>query len=182
MNEEDFEEYSVDDDDTQEFYAIRPNKTRLKKEIADIFSMVEEICELTPAQIAEFELPENIETALIDVGKLGPNSARKRLLKFITGQFRNLDLQAIREKLARITNRSAHATREHHQTERWRDQLLSDTGSEFLTRFISEYPEADSQYLRQLQRNAQKESHEAKPPKSSRLLYKYLKGLISGEE
>jgi ribosome-associated protein len=32
-----------------------------------------------------------------------------------------------------------------------------------------------------LQRNAQKEAKEEKPPKSARLLYKYLKEIISGE-
>ncbi|WP_256361359.1 dual-action ribosomal maturation protein DarP [Methylomonas koyamae] len=44
---------------------------------------------------------------------------------------------------------------------------------------MSEFPEADTQHLRQLQRNALKEAKEAKPPKSARLLYKYLKQLIS---
>ena len=50
-----------------------------------------------------------------------------------------------------------------------------------LTQFIGEYPNADIQHLRQLQRNAQKEAKEAKPPKSARLIYKYVKELISGE-
>ncbi|MDD1621621.1 MAG: DUF615 domain-containing protein, partial [Methylococcaceae bacterium] len=86
------------------------------------------------------------------------------------------------EKLARMKNRSAHAVREHHQAERWRDLLLADTGNQQLTQLMSEFPAADSQHLRQLQRNAQKEAKEAKPPKSARLLYKYLKELISGEE
>jgi ribosome-associated protein len=44
---------------------------------------------------------------------------------------------------------------------------------------MSDYPDADSQHLRQLQRNAQKEAKQGKPPKSSRLLYKYLKDLIA---
>ncbi len=181
MNEEEYyEEY--EDDEEVEYYAIRPNKTRIKKEIAAIFAMAEEICQLSPSHIAEFELPENIETALLDAGKMGQNAARKRLLKYITAQLRTIDTEAVQEKLARMKNRSAHAVREHHQAERWRDQLLADTGNQQLTHFMSEYPAADSQHLRQLQRNAQKEAKESKPPKSARLLYKYLKELISGEE
>ncbi len=182
MNEEEYYEEYEDGEEEVEYYAIRPNKTRIKKEIAIIAEMSAEICQLSPSQIAEFELPENIETALLDAGKMGQNAARKRLLKYITAQLRTIDTEAVQEKLARMKNRSAHAVREHHQAERWRDLLLADTGNQQLTMLMSEFPSADSQHLRQLQRNAQKEAKEAKPPKSARLLYKYLKELISGEE
>ena len=169
------------DDESVEYYAIRPNKTRIKQEIASIFIMVEEISVLSASQIAEFNLPENLEQALLEVGKMAHNAARKRLLKYITAQFRHLDIAEIQETLARFKNQSAHAVREHHKAERWRDQLLADTGTEKLTQLISEYANADAQYLRQLQRNAQKEALSEKPPKSSRLLYKYLKELITQE-
>lgn len=188
MNEEEYydEYYEEDQEEGEseevEYYAIRPNKTRIKKEIAAVFAMAEEISRLSPAHVAEFELPENIERALLDAGKMGQNAARKRLLKYITAQLRTTDTEAVQEKLARMKNRSAHGVREHHQAERWRDQLLADTGNQQLTLLISEYPSADSQHLRQLQRNAQKETREGKPPKSARLLYRYLKELISGTE
>ncbi|MGY6275993.1 ribosome biogenesis factor YjgA [Methylomonas sp. MgM2] len=175
------EEYFDDEDEEIEYYAIRPNKSQLKREIAAIFAMAEEICELAPAQIAEFHLPDGIEDSLLDAGKMGKNAARKRLLKYITAQFRTLDTDAIKETLARMKNKSAHAVRQHHQAERWRDLLLEDGGNRQLTLFIAEYPEADSQRLRQLQRNAQKELKEDKPPKSCRLLYRYLKELISDQ-
>lgn len=180
MNEEIYID-DEDDGDEQEFYAIRPNKTRIKKEIAEVFAMAEEMCQLSSSHIAEFELPESIEQALLDAGKMGQNAARKRLLKYITAQLRLIDIEAVQERLARMKNRSAHGVREHHLAERWRDQLLADTGNQQLTQFMADYPQADSQHLRQLQRNAQKEQKEAKPPKSARLLYKYLKELIAGE-
>ncbi len=181
MNEEEYFQEEEEDEDV-EYYAIRPNKTQIKKQISAVLQMAEEICELPPGQIAEFKLPENIESALLDAGKMAQNAARKRLLKYITGQLRTLDIEAVREKLARMKNKSAHAVREHHQAERWRDLLLADSGNQQITVLMSEYPEADSQHLRQLQRNAQKEAKEAKPPKSARLLYKYLKELISDED
>lgn len=179
MIEEDY--FQEDDDEEVEYYAIRPNKTRIKKEIAAVFAMAEEISELTPTQIASFKLPEATEQALVEAGKMAKNAARKRLLKYITGQFRNLDLEAIQEQLARMKNQSAHAVREHHQAERWRDLLLAVNGNQQLTQLLSEFPAADSQHLRQLQRNAAKEAKESKPPKSARLLYQYLKQLISGD-
>lgn len=177
MREEDY--FEEDMDDEVEHYAIRPNKTQIKKQIGVVLAMAEEICELAPPLIAEFNLPDNIETALLDAGKMGNNSARKRLLKYITSQLRNLDTEAVQEKLDRMKSKSVHAVREHHQAERWRDQLLADTSNQQLTAFLNEYPDAESQHIRQLQRNAQKELKEEKPPKSARLLYKYLKDLIA---
>jgi len=179
------DEYFYDEDeeeDEAQFYAVRPNKTQIKKQIAVIYAMAEEICDLTPVQIAEFELPERVETSLLDAAKMGKNAARKRLLKYVTAQLREIDTAAVAEKLARMKNRSAHAVREHHQAERWRDQLLADNGNHQLTVLMAELPGADSQYLRQLQRNAQKEAQTGKPPKSSRLLYKYLKDLIANQQ
>lgn len=165
-----------------EYYAIRPNKTRIKKEIAEVFAMAEEICQMSANHIAEFAFPEDVADSLLEAGRMPANAARKRLLKYVTGQLRELDTAAVQEKLARMKNRSAHGTREHHQTERWRDRLLSEQGNQALTELMAEYPQTDGQQVRQLQRNALKEAKESKPPKSSRLLYQYLKQLISGDE
>jgi len=50
-----------------------------------------------------------------------------------------------------------------------------------VTELLDDYPEADSQQLRQLIRNAQKEIAAAKPPKSARMLYRYLKELLQSD-
>lgn len=181
MSDEHYLEDYDEEDGEIEYYAIRPNKTRIKKEIAEIFAMAEEICQMSHAHIAEFALPESVEESLREAGRMQANAARKRLLKFVTQQFRELDTVAIHEKLSKMKNRSAHGTREHHQTERWRDKLLSEQASTALTELITAYPGTDTQHVRQLQRNALKEAKESKPPKSSRLLYQYLKQLISGD-
>lgn len=180
MNEDYYEE--DDSEEEVEYYAIRPNKTQIKKQIATVFAMAEELCELAPNHIAEFQFPDIVEKALIDAGKMGKNAARKRLLKYATAQLRLLDTDAVQERLARMKNQSAHGVREHHQAERWRDLLLSDKSSQHLTDLIDEFPEADAQHIRQLLRNAQKEATQGNPPKSARLLYRYLKTLISNPD
>lgn len=177
MREEDY--YDEDEELTE--YAVRPNKSQIKRDIAVVFAMAEEICDLAEAQIDSLALPENIHKAVLEAAKMPHKGARKRQLKYITAQLRKIDLEAVQEKLARIKNQSAHAVREHHQVEQWRDQLLSDEGHERLTRLMSEFPQADSQHIRQLQRNALKERQADKPPRSARLLYQYLKELISAD-
>lgn len=159
-------------------YAVRPNKTQIKKEIAAIADLAEELVGLTPHQIKSFELPELLQNSIIQVSTMPPKGARKRQLKYITAGLRKLDLTDIQERMARLKSKSAHAVREHHLAERWRDKLVADSGNELLTQLLDEYPEADSQQIRQLQRNAKKEAATGKPPKSARLLYKYLKALF----
>lgn len=165
----------VEGDEQESEYAVRPNKTQIKRELAAIFDMAESISGLSSTQIAEFDLPEPVYEALLEIGRMKHDSARKRLLKYVTQKLRLLDLDAIRERLARIKTQSAHGVREHHQAERWRDALLGEQGADALTELLYEFADMDRQQLRQLQRNAIKEAQQGKPPKSARQLYQYLK-------
>jgi ribosome-associated protein len=179
MSEEEYE-YEYDENGEIVYYAVRPNKTQIKKDMAVLFALSEEMSELSTAQLSFLELPENIHKAVVEVSGMPHKGARKRLLKFITGQLHKIDVEPMQEKLARIKNKSAHAVREHHIVERWRDKLIAE-GNDALTELLNEQPHADRQQLRQLLRNAQKEAEAAKPPKSSRLLYRYLKTLLKVE-
>lgn len=165
-------------EEEERVYAIRPNKTLIKKDIGIIAALAEEIAGLTTAQIKNLELPEHIQNSMIQVTTMPHKGARKRQLKYITGELRKIELAEITEKLARLKSKSVHAVREHHQAERWRDKLVADQGNELLTELLEQHPQAEIQQIRQLQRNAKKEAATAKPPKSSRLLYKYLKALF----
>lgn len=169
------------DDEEVEYYAVRPNKTQQKKEIAALFALAEEISQLSPEQISTLSLPEIMQKAIVEVSGMPQKGARKRQLKFIAGQFHKMDMQPVSEKLAHFKNQSAHAIREHHVAERWRDKLLAD-GDAALTELLAEYPDVDRQELRQLLRNAQKEQDQGKPPKSYRLLYRHLKNLLQRQE
>ncbi|PPK78105.1 ribosome-associated protein [Methylobacter tundripaludum] len=173
------EEYEYDDEEV-EYYAIRPNKTQIKKDMAVLFALSEEMSELPAGQLKTLELPEIINKAVVEVSGMPHKGARKRLLKFIAGQLNKIDIEPILEKLSRIKNKSAHAVREHHIVERWRDRLIAE-GNDALTELLDEQPHADRQLLRQLLRNAQKETEAGKPPKSSRLLYRQLKELFKVE-
>lgn len=181
MNEEFDYEYEYDENGEIVYYAVRPNKTQIKKEIAALFALGEEISALSATHIKSLNLPENINKAVIEVARMSQTGARKRLLKYIAGQLHKIDATPFIEKVARIKNTSAHAVREHHIAEHWRDRLIAE-GNDALTEFLYEYDHADRQQLRQLMRNAQKEAELAKPPKSSRLLYRYLKSLLTVED
>ena len=171
-----YDEYEETGEDV-EYYAVRPNKTQLKKDIAELFALGETMSKLSPPQLNSLELPENIRKAISEVGDMPHKGARKRLLKYIAGQLHKIDIDPVQEKLDRIQNKSAHSVREHHITEHWRDKLIHE-GNEALTELFDEQPIADLQQIRQLLRNIKKETETGKPPKSTRLLYRYLKTLF----
>ncbi len=182
-NDDDDYEYEYDDEGNIVYYAVRPNKTQIKKEIAALLALGEEISTLPSAQITALGLPVKLETAIREIVKMPHKGARKRQLKFIAQQLYKMesDVEPILAKVAKFKNQSGHAVREHHLVEKWRERLLND-GHDALTELLDEYPHADRQQLRQLVRNAQKEKELAKPPKSSRLLYRYLKALFDVED
>lgn len=181
MHEEELEDdYEYDENGEIVYYALRPNKTAIKREIAACAVLGEELSALQLTQLQAFNLPDNIEKAIIELAKMPHKGARKRQLKYIAGQLHKLDVAPIKERLDKLKNKSAHAVREHHQAEKWRDSLIHG-GNDALTDLLDDYPDADRQHIRQLVRNAQKEAKENKPPKSARLLYRYLKDLIQND-
>jgi ribosome-associated protein len=63
--------------------------------------------------------------------------------------------------------------------ERWRTRLMAE--SEAVSGFIEAYPHVDSQRLRTLIRNAQREEAANKPPKSSRELFKLIRETLEAQ-
>lgn len=174
-------DFIEEDEFEEETWAIRPNKSQIKRDIAVIHDMCEEITQLAPAQIARLGLPDHVLVAVSEATKMPLKSARKRQMKFITGLMRKIDVEPIQEALDKIKAKSAHASRELHQLERWRERLLSDD-KQALTDLLNKYPSGDVQQLRQLIRSAKKEISLGQPVKSSRLLFKYLRVLLEGAQ
>ncbi len=164
----------------EETWAIRPNKSQIKRDISVVHNLCEEILQLAPAQIERLGLPDNILSAMLEAVKMPFKGARKRQLKFITGLMRKIDLEPVQEKIDKIKAKSAHASRELHQLERWRERLLSDD-KQAITEFMVQHPHANVQQLRQFIRNSKQELEKQKPPKSSRALFRYLREIIEAE-
>ena len=164
-------------DDTKDFAEERVSKSQLKRESAALQDLAAELAELSKAQLTALSLPDDILAALSQAAALPPRGARKRQLKYVGGLFRGIDVGPVMEKLARIKNQSADAARELHNIERWRERLIAGDDAA-LTQFLSEYPAADRQHLRQLVRSAKKEAGQNASPRHARLLFRYLRELF----
>jgi ribosome-associated protein len=92
---------------------------------------------------------------------------------------REIDTAPITEQLARWEGKHTAENAYFHGLERWRDRLINDANA--LSEFMALHPATDSQQLRALIRNAQKEQAADKPPKSSREIFKLLREITSPE-
>ncbi len=151
------------------------SKSQRKRESLELQTLGAELTKLSDVQLANMELPVKLFEAIIQAKSIKQHGALKRQLKYIGGVLRAIDTDPIREVLARFAMQSAHAVREHHRIERWRDRLIAQ-GDVALSELLTEAPHTDRQKLRQLFRNAQSEQRDQmKSVKASRALYRYLR-------
>lgn len=102
-------------------------------------------------------------------------SALKRQIGFISKRMTDEDIAGAEQTLANLQQPDASANARFHELEQWRDELLNGDESQ-LIRLVDDFG-ADRQQLRTLVRNAQRERDSEQPPKSARLLFKYLRQL-----
>lgn len=153
-------------------YAIRPNKTQLKREIRVLNDLGKALTELSEADLKKMPVSESMFIAIKD-GKRFQKGALQRQLRRIASLMRNEDVPAIQLELERLKQPSKEQQAQMHQVERWRDALLAGDEKIF-EKLIEIFADIDRQHLRQLVRNGINEKKRNKPPKSARLLYKYL--------
>ncbi len=160
---------------TGEPYKERPNKTRLKREMKALHDLGKQLVDLPHSKFDQVTLSTRMLDAIMLAKKL-KKSALQRQLRFIAGIIKEEDIDTIRLQLERIALPRKQETESFHQIEAWRDRLISGD-NELINELLDQFPQADRQHIRQLVRNASKEAQQNKPPKASRLLFKYLKDL-----
>ena len=155
-------------------YSERPNKTALKRDMKILHDLGRELIELPDTKFETIPLSERMYDAIFS-GKKMKKSALQRQLRYISSIMPEEDVEAIQFQLKLLKQPIEKANDEFHQMEVWRDELIA--GDVELINTLVDEIQADRQKLRQLVRNAIKEEQLNKPPKSSRLLFKYLKEL-----
>lgn len=153
-------------------YKERPNKTALKREMKELHDLGRELVELAPTKFETIPLSERMYDATFSAKKM-KKSALQRQLRFISSIMHEENVEAIQLQLRLLAQPIQQENNVFHQLEAWRDQLI-DGDSDLINTLVEEI-NADRQQLRQLLRNISKEAQQDKPPKASRLLFKYLK-------
>lgn len=131
------------------------------------------------AIIDKVELPEKLSEALVACRSIKAREGRRRQLQYIGKLMRVIDCAPIEKKLAELNRGGQVATAQLHQIESWRERLLTE-GETALKELLQLHSEADALQIRKYIDQAHKEATEKQPPRAARLLFKYLRELITG--
>ena len=119
-------------------------------------------------------IPLSDETRAVVLAAQGmARNALQRHYRYLASLLAEEDVAAVRTALGDELQPHAMDVAEHHEAERLRDELLAGDERQ-LAAFVERYPECDRAHVRLLVRNARKELGLGKPPRSARLLYRYL--------
>ena len=155
----------------------RPNKSQMKRDAQALVDLTKKIIDLNVSEWPELCLPEDIIDELHLLVEMNQFGARKRQMKRVSKLLRNIDVTVAKQVLDAAGQRHAAGNAAFHRVESWRDRLIAE-GGETLTEFLDQNPCSDVQYLSQLIRNAKQELSAGKNPKSSKLLFKFLRDNI----
>lgn len=153
-----------------------PSKTQRKRAMHALQCLGEALVELPIEQLDRLDLPEPLYEAILTASRTRSREARRRQLQYIGRLMREVEADAIAQRLAHLRGESDAAKAEFHAIERWRARLIEEDGA--LTAWLSEHPDSDAQQLRQLIRNARREIGEGKPPRASRALFRLLRQIL----
>ena len=162
------------------------SKSQLKREMEALQAIGLRLTELNREQLDQVPMGETLEGAIREYQRLKKGEATRRQMQYIGRIMRSLDeddagaIAAITHVINSFDASHIEHTQRFHQIENWRDRLLKDKTA--LTDYLTQYPEADVQHLRQLIRNAQKEQAQQKNLGSIRKLFRYLRELAEASD
>ncbi len=170
------EENEYDDEED-----LGPSKSQLKRDAHALVKLGTALTNIPEAAWRKLELPENLIQALRESAKIKAHGATKRHMHYIGKLMRNIDCEPIDKYFEKERLKNRIQIQQHHQLEQWRDRMIEES-DEVIEEFVQKYPLADRQRIRSLIRQARKEIEKKASPKSSRVLFKYLREVAEAEK
>jgi len=164
-----------DNQEEEDEEIIWVSKSEIKRDAEELKRLGAELVDLGKNALEKIPLDQDL-LAAIELAQRIKKEGRRRQLQLIGKMLRSRDVDPIRQALDKLKNRHNQQVALFHKLEALRDRLI-EQGDEAMNEVITLYPHADRQQLRSMIRNAQKEKAGNKPPKSSRLIFQYLREL-----
>jgi ribosome-associated protein len=154
-----------------------PSKSQLKRDMIGLQDLGKDLTTLSKKQLEKLPLSETLRAGLDEYNRL-PNShgARRRQLQFIGKLMRDSNHEEIQAELDKMRTPDHTQVRRAQLIEQWGERLL-EGGEDDISAFVTAWPAAQRQALRQLIRNYSKENEEAARVHRRKLL-NYIKEFI----
>ena len=156
------------------------SRSQIKREYRELKELAKRLTDLSPGQLQNLPVSDATREELL-AAKAMTRSALQRQFRYLASLLADEDGDAVKTALAGELLPHAREVAALHQAERWRDRLLAEEA--FPSDELREkFPDGDLAHIRRLAGNARKEQALGKPPRSARLLFRYLRELIPTEE
>jgi len=151
-----------------------PSKSALKRQDQDLRAIGVALVELPLTELEAMALPEKLYDAVMACRKITAHGARLRQEMYIAKVLRGVEVEPIRDTLARRNEVDRQRVRRERLIEQWRERLLADEPAAW-TELASLVDPATLQPLRSLARQARAEQAAARPPAAARQLFRRLR-------
>ena len=152
----------------------QPSRSERKRQSRDLQDLGWDLVELPEADLAAMPLPDDVRDAVEVARRITSNSAKARQRLYIGKLLRRIDTEPIRAALERRSDADRQRIQREKSIEHWRDRLLADDASAW-TELAAVVEPSSLQELRALTRQARAEQSAARPPASSRQLFRRLR-------
>jgi ribosome-associated protein len=156
------------------------SKSQRRREALELKSLASELIKLSAARLGRVPLDDAVRSAIMESRQIRSNVARKRQLQYVAKLLRRADPEPIVQTLEGFDGEARQLTGRQHRTEAWRDFLL-ESGDHAVGVLMQQCNDVDTQSIRQLIRNAHKETARSKPPASARALFRLLREMDESE-
>ncbi len=136
-----------------------PSRTERKNESTELQKLGEDLLTLRSELMTRLDLSDKLQDAIQEARRITNFEGKRRQMQFIGKLMRQLEpekLDQVRAALSEQHRGSASETLALHQVEQWRDRLLADDAA--FSDWVSQFPDADSQQLRSLIRQARRDA------------------------
>ncbi len=158
-------------------WEFEKSKSQVKRELLALKELGKELLKLPIKDLDKLGLSERLYEALVKAQGM-TRGALKRQIGTIGSLMVHEDHDEIQSRIDKIRQQHNGEVKQFHQIEQWRDQLLAGE-NDVMSVLRNQFENFDSQHVRQLVRNSNKEEQQDKPPKSARILFKYLQQLYN---
>ena len=133
-----------DDRDLTSRSDLRKERKQSEQAHADL---ARALCDCTKKQFERLVLEDALYQVVSQARKINSPSAKDRALRLVRRELRDGDADSVRQQLEALNGPKTPAAQ--GEPEQWRQRLVTE-GDNALVTFVSEYPHADRQRLRQL--------------------------------
>jgi len=152
------------------------SKSQRRRDALELKSLALELIRLSPARLGRVPMDDDVRSAIMEARQIRSNVAGKRQLQYVAKLLRRIDPEPMIQAMKDFEGEARQLTGRQHRSEAWRDFLL-ESGDHAVGVLMQHRSGVDTQAIRQLIRNANKETSGGKPPASARALFRVLREL-----